>query len=674
MQGLQDLLPFIIIGLFTGAVYALAAAGLVLTYKTSGVFNFAHGSIGMFAAFIFFHLRYEWGWSTPAAIAVAVLVFGPFMGLLLDRVLLRWLEGGTAASYVVASLGLLVLLQGVAVLWKGAYVLRVDPFFSRSTYRLPGVNVTYEQTFVVLISIAVGLALIAFFRFTTLGLKTRAVVSDRELTALVGTNPPTVTVFSWMLGCSFAALSAILIVPALGLDSVLLTLLMLTAIGAVAAGRFTSLPKTMLAAFILGVVEKIAVKMVGTTVGLAAAPASIPFLVLFVLLVFSKKGSFVAVTQRVRSTPRSVVRAGRFPLPTLLALGAVAAAVPQFLDGFQLLTATTVLAFVLIFGSLSLLVGLSRQVSLCHAVFAGLGATTLAVLLRNDVPFLPALLLAGLVVVPVGALVALPAIRLSGLFLALATFGFGKLVQDVIYPTNWGFGISALAQVPRPQFLTGPKAMYYFILAVAAVGVVLIELIRTTRLGRTLRALADSPTAVESLGIRPTTSRLITFCVSAFLAGLGGGLLGSIVQVINPTGFEITNSLIFVTVLVAAGASTLGGYVLAAVLLAGLPALFSSTTVNELQPVVFGLAAMVLAQTPNGLVGLFTIVDWRAKAQQHAWRLDRRRSWERYVRARTDAQPQTRVAPDRSSRRALTHASTRRRPRRIRNRRRCCGA
>ena len=638
MQVFQDFLPFIIIGLFTGAVYALAAAGLVLTYKTSGVFNFAHGAIGMFSAFIFFHLRTEWGWPTPVAIAVAVLLFGPFVGLLLDRVLLRWLEGGTAAAYVVASLGLLVFLQGLAVIWKGAYVLRVDPFFPRSTFRLPGVNVTYEQAFVVLISIVVGLALIAFFRFTTLGLKTRAVVSDRDLTALVGTSPPSVTIFSWMLGCAFAALSAILIVPALGLDSVLLTLLMLTAIGAAAAGRFTSLPKTMMAAFALGVVEKMAVKVVGTTVGLAAAPASIPFLVLFILLVFSKKGSFVAVTQRVKSAQKSVVRTVRFPLRTLVVFGVVAAVLPQVLStGVQLLTATTVLAFVLIFGSLSLLVGLSRQVSLCHAVFAGLGATTLALLLRNDIPFVPALLLAGLAVVPVGAFVALPAIRLSGLFLALATFGFGKLVQDVIYPTNWGFGISALAQVPRPSFLTGPKAMYYFILVVAAVGVVIIELLRTTRLGRVLRALADSPTAVESLGIRPTTSRLITFCVSAFLAGVGGGLLGSIVQVVNPTGFEITNSLVFVTVLVAAGASTLGGYVLAAVLLAGVPALFSSTTVNELQPVIFGLAAMVLAQTSNGLVGLFTLVDWSAKAQQYAWRLpDRRRSRERYGRLETE--------------------------------------
>jgi ABC-type branched-subunit amino acid transport system permease subunit len=234
--------------------------------------------------------------------------------------------------------------------------------------------------------------------------------------------------------------------------------------------------------------------------------------------------------------------------------------------------------------------------------------------------------------VPIGAMVALPAIRLSGLFLALATFGLGKLAQDVIYPSNLGFGISALVNIPRPSFLTGPHAMYYFILAVVLGGVVVIEAIRTTRLGRILRALADSPTAVESLGIRPTTSRLITFCLSAFMAGLAGGLLGSIVQVVNPTGFEVTNSLIFVTVLVAAGASTLGGYTLAAILLAGVPGLLTSTTVNELQPVVFGLAAMVLAQAPNGLVGLVTLVDWKAMAQRNAWRLDRRRSWERYAR------------------------------------------
>src|SRR6185369_3500046 len=116
---MHDYLPFVVIGLTTGAVYALASLGLVLTYTTSGVFNFAHGAVGMFATYLFYSLREHVGVPTPVAVAVAVLVVAPLMGALIDGVLLRRLEGAPPATYVVASLGLLVALQGLAVALYG---------------------------------------------------------------------------------------------------------------------------------------------------------------------------------------------------------------------------------------------------------------------------------------------------------------------------------------------------------------------------------------------------------------------------------------------------------------------------------------------------------------------------------------------------------------------------
>jgi len=167
------------------AVYAISATGLVVTYITSGVFNFAHGAVGMFATFVFQELRTAQGWPTPLAFAAAVLVVAPALGILIDRVLLARLQGATAATYVVVSLGLLVALQSTAVAIFGGATRQVAPLFPSGSFNLAGVQVGYDQACVVAISVLVAIGLAAFFRFTHLGLQTLAVVGDRDLTELV---------------------------------------------------------------------------------------------------------------------------------------------------------------------------------------------------------------------------------------------------------------------------------------------------------------------------------------------------------------------------------------------------------------------------------------------------------------------------------------------------------
>ena len=628
-------LPFLAVGLVTGAVYALAAMGLVLTYTTSGVFNFAHGAVGMFATYVFYSLRVDAGVPTALAIAVAVLGVGPALGFVIDRVLLRRLDGASASTYVVASLGLLVALQGLAVALYGGETRQVAPIFPTGTYRLPGVNVGVDQTLVVVVAVAVGIGLAVFFNRTHLGLQTRAVVGDRNLTELVGTSSRRVTSLSWMLGCSLAALSGVLFAPFIQLDSLLLTLLVVQAFGAAVIGGLRSLPLTNLGAYGIGIGAALTTKLVATRPNLAGLPAALPFIVLFVVLVASRRGRFQEVSAPARpgagrAHPRRP--AGRAARPLVLAAGA--AVLPTVLTGSQVVTATTTLAFTLLFASLSLLVGLSRQVSLCHATFVVFGATTLSHFATAGLPYPAALVLAALVLVPVGALLAIPAIRLSGLFLALATFGFGVLAQSLLFATGLAFGKDSMALVPRPASFSSETAFFYFVLVVVTLGLVTVEVVRTTRLGRLLRALADSPTAVESLGVNPTASRVVVFCLSAFLAAVAGGLLGSVVQLVNPTSFDAFQSLVWLTVLVTAGASTLGGSVLAAVLLAAVPAVFTSPTVVEWQPVAFGVAAMIFAQSPNGLAGaLFRRPDPGPLAERSSWRLGRRRAAERYAAA-----------------------------------------
>ena len=626
---MHDYLPFVVIGLTTGAVYALSSLGLVLTYRTSGVFNFAHGAIGMFATYLFYSLRQQL--PTAPAVIIAVLVVAPLMGLAVDQ-LFRRLDGAGATASIVATLGLLVGLQGLATALYGGEARRLSPLFPVRTYRAFDLNIGIDQTIVVAVAVAAGLALIVFFRSTHLGLQTRAVVDNRALSGLVGTNPSAVTRFSWMLGCAFAATSGILFAPFVGLDSVILTLLVVQAFGAAAVGRLQSFPRTAAAAFGVGVVQSVATKIVGEigNQSLTALPSAVPFIVLFGVLLFSRQTQLnEPPVTRAAVRGRREARAGRrFPARSLALVLGTAAVLPPFLNSSRLLTLSVTVVMVLLFTSLSLLIGLSRQLSLCHAVFVVFGATTLAHLQSAGVPYLVALPLAALVVVPIGAALAFPAIRLSSLYLGLATFGFGILAEG-LFPTGWAFGAKGFVGIDRPGFLDGDNAFYYFALAVVAAGIVAVEVIRVTRLGRILVALADSPRAVGSMGVSPLAARVVTFCLSAFLAGLAGGLLGSLVRSVSATSFSFFHSLLWVTVLVAAGSRTVGGVALGATLLVAVPATFTAPVVTEWQPVAFGVLAIVFAQAPNGLIGFFSGVDTAVLAERYRWRLGSARGSER---------------------------------------------
>jgi branched-subunit amino acid ABC-type transport system permease component len=631
---MRAFLPFVVVGLATGSVYALAAMGLVVTYTTSGVFNFAHGAVAMAGAYAFYSLRVQAGLPTVAALAIAVLVVGPVIGVIVDRVLFRRLAGSPTSTYVVVSLGFLVALQGLAIVIYGPATRSVAPIFSTATFRLPGVNVGYDQLALVVIAAVAACALVVFFGKTHAGLRTRAVVDDRDLTGLMGADAARITTLSWMLGCSFAALSGVLLSPILGVDAALLTLLVIQAFGAAAVGRLVSLPLTYLGAIAIGIGAALSTKYVAQHPLLSGIPTSLPFIVLFVVLVVSPKGRFAEIADVAQQAGTGLrARSRRLPVPALVGFVAVAAALPLFLTSSRLLTATSTLAYVLIFASLALLIGLSRQVSLCHAVFVVFGATTLAHLQSAGWPWLVALLAAGLIMVPVAALLAIPAIRLSGLFLALATFGFGLLAQNLLFGTDFVFGKKASVTLHRPELfgisLNNDHVFYYFVLAVVVLGVVAVEAARVTRLGRLLRGLADSPTAVESLGINPTASRVLVFCLSGFLAAIAGGLLGSLTRSVSPASFDFTQSLVWVTVLVAAGASTFGGSVLAAVLFVAVPSFITSSNVLEYQPVFFGLAAIALAQTPNGVASIFRFPDFGGLARASSWRSGSRRRAER---------------------------------------------
>jgi len=618
-------LPFIVSGIVAGCIYGLAATGLVLTYKTSGIFNFGHGAIATAAAYLFYFLHYEHDWAWPAALLVSVFVAGPLMGIAIEPLARRLARQGTAAK-IVGTVGLILLVQGLASIAYGADTIRVQQYLPGATefWRVGGVNISHAQVWVMLVGLVGATALYGLFRFTRTGLAMRAVVDDPDLLAMQATSPSAVRRTAWIIGCTFASLSGVLVLPYVGLNAIVLTFLVVQAFGAAAIGAFSSIPLTFLGGIVIGVLAALSQKVAVGNDALAGLPDSIPFIALFVVLLLIPRRKLVSsIVQEQRPAPQ--YRApGSVRIVTAVVVLVALLLVPQiFSDTLSYFTIG--LSQVIVVLSLGLLVRTSGQVSLCQAAFGAIGAVAFSQLaVDHGVPWLLAVLLAGLIVVPVGAVVAIPAIRLSGVFLALATFGFGILVQQLLYGRNFMFTtLESGRPMPRPSFAQSDTAYYYVVLAFVVVVSLLVVAVIQSRLGRVLRGVSEAPVAITQMGLSTRRTRLIVFSISAFLAGVGGVLYGSSVHFATSADSHYTSfySLVLLAILALAPFAE-PWYALFAGVVSVIPAYLTSPDVPYWLNVIFGFFAIQVSlqgRSPQMPARLQALLErFRRPAQQTA--------------------------------------------------------
>jgi ABC-type branched-subunit amino acid transport system ATPase component/branched-subunit amino acid ABC-type transport system permease component len=588
-------LPFVVIGLSVGSIYGLAATGLVLTYKTSGIFNFAYGALASVSVFTFYELHDVQGWPWPVAGALCVFVVGPVLGYLLE-LLARQLAAADRTLQIGAMVGLIVWIVSITGIMFSSTSGTFPAFLPTSTVRLLDVNVEWEQIIVAVVGFAAAGALYAFLRFTRRGVELRAVVDDPDLLSVTGTSSVRVRRLAWMIGSSFAALSGLLIAPNLQLSALALTLLVVQAFSAAAIGYFTNLPLTYVGGLLTGVAGAVATKYVVNVPWLIGFPSSLPFVVLFIVLLVTPRGRLVVrsfvVPHRIPPSWHAPVRARLLSGVIFLAF---LCAVP-WLVGPDLASYTSALILVILILSLGLLLRTSRQVSLCQYAFAAIGAAAMAHFTSAGVPWLIALLLAALVAVPVGAFIAIPAIRLSGVFLALATLGFGILLEQMVYTMGWMFGPSSNGlPTSRPNWSIGgfqlgsDEGMYFVVLAFVAAAAVAIAVLTQTRLGKLLRALGDSPVALDTYGVNVNVIRVVAFCVSAFIAAVAGALTASVDTYAIGDDFPSFSSLTIVTIVIVV---VLGDPWYAFVAAAGLTIIPVYLTGGNVTAVILAVAAV----------------------------------------------------------------------------------
>lgn len=295
-------------------------------------------------------------------------------------------------------------------------------------------------------------------------------------------------------------------------------------------------------------------------------------------------------------------------LAALIALG-LALLAPLALNGYGLYVLTLTGVFAIVALGLNLLTGYAGQISLCHAAFFGVGAYATALLTeRAGVPVLVSLLIGALFTAALGALVAIPAMRLRSLYLAIATLGFGIVLQKIIFEwrslTNGGGGF-ALGKLTIGGVPLGDTGLYYLTLAFALAGLWGALNVSRGRTGRALLMVKSSEIAAGALGIEAARYKVIAFGLSAFYAAIAGGLFAYLVRFIHPESFGVGLSIAFLSMVVIGGLGTIGGSILGAAFYVVVPELLRG--IKDAPGLVFGLLlVLVMVLMPQGLWGLMT--------------------------------------------------------------------
>ncbi|WP_203338473.1 ABC transporter permease [Nocardioides limicola] len=601
---MTSLLAFTVLGLFTGAAYSIAASGLVLTYATTRVFNIAHGAMGMVMAFTFWDLAYRQGIPTPVALFLVLFVIAPAMGWFVQRVMMRGLGEAPVSVSLVVSVGLFVGLIGLAQqVWPPA-ARTVQPFFGEASISIFGVVVTAHQLITIGLAAVVAGMLYLLLNRTRIGTAMRASVDNHQLLQLYGGNPERVAALSWAIGASLAALAGILLTPVIGLDYFELTLLVINAYAAAMLGRLKSLPMTFVGAMSLGVLQSYAVAYLPSSGQLAGLRAVVPAIFLMVIII---------------ALPQAQLRIGQVkglvsvPVPSLrrsllTAVGAVflALAVTVGLSDANLLLAGTAATYAIVMLSLVLLTGYGGHLSLSQFTFAGVGAVAYIQLGSAN---LFGVFMAAVIAALVGALVALPVLRLTGLYLALSTLAFAVVMDKLVFQADFAFSTDGFLEAERLSVLgvvitNDTSYVMLMILAFLAVGITVLA-VRRGPVGRILIAMRDSPAACGTLGLDQRWFRVALFGASAGIAGLAGALFASMRGTIAAAEFNVLASLPLLLIAVVCGVTSVTGAAFGGILLMLMPVVSSSNPgLAGLVFAVVGFGAVALGRNPNGLASL----------------------------------------------------------------------
>jgi branched-chain amino acid transport system permease protein len=597
----------IIIGLSVGSIYGLTSMGLVLTYRTSGIFNLAHGAMGMLGTYVFWQLRDGWGLPMVPSLVLTLGVVAPLIGITCHYGLFRFVRDKPVVVTLVAGVALLIAIQGlVGVVW-GTIYKDLESLFPYRLYRATSsFNVTSQQVGTAAVTLAVAIALLLYLNKTVFGLKVRAVVDNRELAQLSGTDAERVQAMSWAIAASVSTLAGIMISPLIQLSATGLTLVVIQAMAAAVVGGLRSLPLTYAGGLMLGLIESFLAKYLPSNQTAQGLKVSAAFLLLYAAVMV---GSFYFqlfrdITGEVKEVLFRQQRNSARLEPLAVLLIAVAVALPFLPSYMAFLVVGGVIASIG-FQGFVLVSGLGGQVLLCEASFVGIGAIMYSRMVSQwHLPVLLAFVAAPLVAVLLGLAVSLPATRLRGLPLALLTLGFALFMDNFVFAAKAFSGGYAGYTLIRPKIfgldLGNDRVFGYAALLLAFAAALVVRNLASGQTGRVLSAVRGSELAAEAFGTSSSHTKIFLFSAAAALAGLSGVMVALQVQAVAAVQFNINQSLLYLAVAILGGIATAQGALVAGLLVFLIPELLSRFGLTDYQQLIFGVGAIALLMAGRG--------------------------------------------------------------------------
>jgi ABC-type branched-subunit amino acid transport system permease subunit len=623
---------FLLLGLGSGAVYAVLGLGLVLKYRSAGVVDFAHGAVAMFCAYVYIELRsngelqFPWiviphqvriassnGMATIPSILIT-LVYSAILGLIFYFAVYRPLRNAPALARVGASIGVLLALQAVATLNYSTFAVSSPPILPDTPIHFAGLFVPSDRLWLAGLTIAVGLVLAAIYRYTRFGLVTRAAVENERGAALLGHSASRIAAYNWVLATVLAAAAGILILPITTLNPGTYTLFIVPALGAALLGRFSSFSVVVIAGLVIGMLQSELVKLqtVWTWLPQQGLQDGLPFVIIMLAMVLLSRR--LGARGTITDVHNPAVGRPRRPAATTVgcvALGIVALLIfsPDYKSAIISSLVTACVCF-----SVVVITGYVGQISLAQNALAGISAfmlTHIASSLGIGFPF--GLILGALCAVVVGVVIGLPSVRVRGVNLAVTTLATAAALDALVF-NNDSFSGGFTGRNVAPPHLFGlnlepsPDGVVFGILVVVVVALMglFVARLRNGRMGRMFLSVRSNERAAASIGIDVARTKLFAFALAAFIAGIGGGLLAYQQQNVNAATFTLWTSLTILAITYVGGVGRITGAVAAGALLASNG--FVPTLLNNLfnfaqyQTLIAGVLLTITAvANPDGL-------------------------------------------------------------------------
>ncbi|WP_262060169.1 branched-chain amino acid ABC transporter permease/ATP-binding protein [Streptomyces sp. STR69] len=644
---------FLLLGLGSGAVFGALALALVLTYRGSGVVNFATGAIALYSAYTYAFLRQgellvplpgvpkKVGLGGPLGLFPAVvisLVLAALLGVVLYGLVFRPLRTAPPVAKAVASIGVMLVIQAVLAAGVGTGAVSVKAILPNDPVSWGGSLIPGDRLWFAAVIVVLTVVLALVFRLTRFGLAARAVAESEKGALVSGLSPERIAVANWALSSAIAGLSGILIAPIVPLVPVSYTLFIVPALAAALVGNFTALIPAVGAGLVIGMLQSEVQFLQGKwswlpQTGLAQL---VPLAVILAYLV---------VRGRPLPTRGSLIQQalGRAPRPDRVLVPAVvstALGVVVLLATHGSIRAAVITSLTLAVISLSLVVvtGFAGQISLAQLTLAGVGAFSLSRLSAGwGIPFPFAPLLAALAAMVIGVVIGLPALRIRGLPAAVVTVALAVALEAFWFRNpelNGGLGGS---KIPSPHLFgldlgigSGedyPRLPFALLCLVVLLLVGLgVAWLRRSRLGAAMLAVRANERSAAAAGIDVARTKIVAFAIGAFVAGLGGALLGYQQTVADAEMFTAIGGLGLFATAYLAGVTALSGGIVAGVMGAGglLPVLLDrALSLGEWYDVIMGVGLVLTVITnPEGVVGPAHELAARVRRARHPAAVD----------------------------------------------------